>query len=215
MHGEILGGGIMLFRQPAVITIDDLTYAHACIKRGLLPYQPELDGIGFKFRSLPVAPNRFGIVPWEEAAQRWSARLLDALQHYCYAFPEAIPTLWWTFPGHLLAYREMQHIGWHTDDVIANRAGSHFSMHLTVTSLLYLNDDYVGGEIEFKYPAISLKPRAGDIVVYPSNYMGTHQVQPVCDGLRMAFTQFYGYGQPFGVDMANLKPLTLSKTPTT
>lgn len=61
--------------------------------------------------------------------------------------------------------------------------GKHFRVHAdhgpayncTVSAVIYINDDYEGGEIEF--PRLNnyvLKPKVGDIAVFPSNYIYEH-----------------------------------------
>jgi len=53
-----------------------------------------------------------------------------------------------------------------------------------VTILVYLNDDYEGGELEFKNFGVSLKPKARTLIAFPSYIEYTHQVHPVTSGER-------------------------------
>lgn len=54
--------------------------------------------------------------------------------------------------------------------------------------MMYLNDNYSGGEIVFPESLISYKPEAGDIILYKANIV--HMVNPVLSGARYSI----GYG---------------------
>ncbi len=71
--------------------------------------------------------------------------------------------------------------------------GKHFRVHAdhgpayncTVSAVIYINDDYEGGEIEF--PRLNKyvhKPRIGDIAVFPSNYIYEHASLPMKSGTK-------------------------------
>lgn len=53
--------------------------------------------------------------------------------------------------------------------------------------MMYINDDFSGGELNLKDAGITYKPIAGDIIIYKANMM--HEVMP-SDGLRYSI----GYG---------------------
>jgi hypothetical protein len=56
---------------------------------------------------------------------------------------------------------------------------------LTGAWSLYLNDDFVGGELLFKYkPDIIIKPEPGMLVNIPTTKEFTHKVTPVTSGIR-------------------------------
>jgi predicted 2-oxoglutarate/Fe(II)-dependent dioxygenase YbiX len=54
--------------------------------------------------------------------------------------------------------------------------------HRLVTIILYLNDDYAGGRLEFPDLGISYQPRMGDLLVFLSEHF--HSVSPVIEGVR-------------------------------
>jgi len=55
-----------------------------------------------------------------------------------------------------------------------------------LTALGILNDDYVGGEfVMFEDEMIELKK--GDLVIFPSNFLFPHRVEPVKSGTRYSF----------------------------
>lgn len=55
-----------------------------------------------------------------------------------------------------------------------------------ISLLWYLNDDYVGGELEFTKLQLTFKPKRGDMIAFPSYYEFAHRVHPVTSGKRCA-----------------------------
>jgi len=53
-----------------------------------------------------------------------------------------------------------------------------------VTVLIYLNDDYEGGELEFPDWSCKFKPKAGTLIAFPSYIEFAHRVHPVTSGKR-------------------------------
>ena len=53
-----------------------------------------------------------------------------------------------------------------------------------VTIILYLNDDYEGGELEFPDWCCTFKPKAGTLIAFPSYIEFSHRVHPVTSGQR-------------------------------
>lgn len=53
-----------------------------------------------------------------------------------------------------------------------------------VSVLIYLNDDYEGGEIEFVNFDLKIKPKAGTLILFPSNYPYKHIAHPVTSGTK-------------------------------
>jgi hypothetical protein len=71
--------------------------------------------------------------------------------------------------------------------------GKHFRIHAddgpaykcTVSAVIYLNDDYEGGELHFpRLDNLTLKPGYGDIAIFPSNYMYEHASLPIKSGTK-------------------------------
>jgi len=62
--------------------------------------------------------------------------------------------------------------------------------------LIYLNNDYDGGELVFPKQAVSIKPRAGMLVAFPATHHFLHGVNPVISGVRYAIVDWFSLGQP-------------------
>jgi hypothetical protein len=60
----------------------------------------------------------------------------------------------------------------------------------SISVLVYLNDDYEGGEIEFINFNEKLKPKAGTVILFPSNYAYRHIAHPVISGIKYVITTF-------------------------
>ena len=55
----------------------------------------------------------------------------------------------------------------------------------------YPNDNYVGGEIEFGYLHKTIKPRANQLIVFPSNYIYAHQAKPIQAGTKYVVASWW------------------------
>jgi Rps23 Pro-64 3,4-dihydroxylase Tpa1-like proline 4-hydroxylase len=71
--------------------------------------------------------------------------------------------------------------------------GSSLSLHVDdlgyvtdnhLPTLVYLNDDYEGGELSFATHNITIKPKKGDLVMFPGNMHYAHEVKEVLSGTR-------------------------------
>jgi predicted 2-oxoglutarate/Fe(II)-dependent dioxygenase YbiX len=83
---------------------------------------------------------------------------------------------------HLLKYGVGGHLPAHQDQGISSRV---------LSSVMYLNDNYDGGEIEFVNSGIKLKPEAGSIIFFPSNFLYVHEVYPITEGYRYSMPHWY------------------------
>lgn len=75
----------------------------------------------------------------------------------------------------VLRYREGQHYREHVDMMDKPRV---------VACSLILNDDYEGGEVTFFDGTFTPVVKAGDVLMWPSNFMYPHAVNKVTQGVR-------------------------------
>lgn len=86
-------------------------------------------------------------------------------------------------------------------------AGTHFKIHAdhgpgyvsTTSVVAYLNDDYEGGEIYFPRFNLTIKPEAGDIVVFPSTYIYEHASQDMISGTKYCIVVMTDYNDRGGL----------------
>lgn len=67
-----------------------------------------------------------------------------------------------------------------------NHIDDHQDYHRRISTVYYINDSYQGGEINFPRFGISLKPKANQMIIFPSTYVYNHSVSPVIEGERYA-----------------------------
>ncbi len=82
---------------------------------------------------------------------------------------------------------------YHTDYIISQKDMPGEKFHTTCT--FYINDNYNGGEIEFYLDGktITHKPKAGDIVIFPSGEPYYHGVKTIPDGNKFFIRNFIMY----------------------
>ena len=61
--------------------------------------------------------------------------------------------------------------------------------------LLYLNEDYDGGELDFRDHDICIKPVSGQLITFPGGFGNIHQVLPVKNGTRHTIGAFWDYAE--------------------
>jgi Rps23 Pro-64 3,4-dihydroxylase Tpa1-like proline 4-hydroxylase len=60
----------------------------------------------------------------------------------------------------------------------------------TISPILYLNDDYEGGDIEFVNFNIKIKPEKGMLILFPASYPYMHIAHPVTSGTKYAIVNW-------------------------
>jgi Rps23 Pro-64 3,4-dihydroxylase Tpa1-like proline 4-hydroxylase len=117
---------------------------------------------------------------------RYFFTLLGATQWYKEHY--GIPELFHNEPYNLLRYQTGQEYKAHYDGGIHDKR--------IVSPILYLNDNYKGGELEFVHFGIKIKPTKGSLYLFPSNYAYSHIAHPVTEGTKYAIvTWLHGVAQ--------------------
>lgn len=62
---------------------------------------------------------------------------------------------------------------------------------ITIGALIYLNDEYDGGELYFPEYNIQIKPKTGDLVIFPCHFL--HEVKKISNGERYTLPLFYSF----------------------
>ena len=60
-----------------------------------------------------------------------------------------------------------------------------------IATLVYLNEDYIGGDIYFPEYEMSFKPKPGDLLCFPDNPDYVHGVKPILDGIRYTTPRWF------------------------
>lgn len=90
---------------------------------------------------------------------------------------------------------------WEVMNCIRYGKGQHFQEHAdhgfsysaTVSLVAYVNDDYTGGNLFFPKLGLDIKPRAGDLYIFPSTYLFSHRAMPVEDGMKFSIVTMLDY----------------------
>jgi predicted 2-oxoglutarate/Fe(II)-dependent dioxygenase YbiX len=90
---------------------------------------------------------------------------------------------------------------WEAMNFIKYGPGQHFQEHAdhgfsyiaTVSLVAYPNDDYEGGELFFPKLNLSIKPKAGDLYIFPSTFLFSHRAMPVHSGTKYSIVTMLDY----------------------
>lgn len=126
------------------------------------------------------------------------------LLKYCFMFPLAYKNIWWKVKGHLVSYSKQhggEFLGPHSDTSADYAYGfpepsDQLATRNTLSCVVYLNENFVGGHHYFNYLNIDYVPRTGDILMFPANYVAAHEVTPVTAGSRYSYLGWYAHGSP-------------------
>lgn len=83
--------------------------------------------------------------------------------------------------------------------IIKYGVGQKFELHCDdfqqqtrrLSCVMYLNEDYEGGELHFPEQNLILKPREGDVILFPSFFSYPHKSLPIRSGTKLAITTWY------------------------
>ena len=122
-----------------------------------------------------------------------------AALEYCKIFPAAAENITGFSSKHFVKYLPGSFMGPHSDCSISYKDETLEpkvinSIGNTVSMSIILNDTFTGGEMNFKLWDINVSPKAGSALLYPSNYIGAHEVSEVTSGVRWVFLGFLYHG---------------------
>ena len=120
---------------------------------------------------------------WQECYDR----KLPAVQHYSAHYNIGDLRYWEAF--NFVRYGEGQHFQYHHDHG--------FSYNCTTSLVAYLNDNYEGGELSFSLQNLDIKPKAGDLYLFPSNYMYPHSAKVVKSGIKYSLVTMLDYSSKY------------------
>lgn len=206
-----LGNGVMLFED-----VIDTSSFDAYIDRIFAENQQATSGFnkdshknngGYTVEESHVSelPTRFhGLSSFSEFIKEITSSIDEALYkclvEYCRSFPVVIDCIKWRTSGQVASYSIGQNIGPHSDcalpyDNEGNVLNS-FPLHNTLTASMVLSDGHEGGAIRFRPWGITTNPKIGSVLIYPSSFMGCHEVEPITSGVRNVYLQWFCQGKP-------------------
>jgi predicted 2-oxoglutarate/Fe(II)-dependent dioxygenase YbiX len=121
-------------------------------------------------------------------------RLQECLKDYCAKFNISME---YQEAVNFVRYGKGQHFAAHSDHG--------FSYVCTVSSVMYLNDNYAGGELHFPFLDYTYTPEEGDIVLFPSTFLYLHAALPVEEGIKYAAVTMFDWNSRFHGSNSTLK----------
>lgn len=94
---------------------------------------------------------------------------------------------------------------WEATNYVKYGPGQHFQEHhdhgysynCVVSLVAFPNDNYEGGELYFRLQNVMAKPKAGDVFIFPSNFMYPHRAMPVKSGTKYSMVTMLDYSDKF------------------
>ena len=200
---ENLGNGIVCYRNVIKPEIDVIGRLEANLKPegdktgyswlpayvGYQQLMPEYrDCNDFKFKKTDLEPDKSEVslklqALWQDV---YDAQF-PAVEDYRKDYNIMDLKYWEAF--NFIKYGPGQHFQEHHDHG--------FSYNCTVSLVAYVNDDYDGGELYFRLQDLKIKPKAGDLYIFPSNFMYPHKAMPVHLGTKYSIVTMLDYNKKF------------------
>ena len=136
----------------------------------------------------------------------------QCLLRYMEIFPISYKNIWWKVKGHIVGYGPGVYLGTHSDtsaDYVygLEHPSDQLATRNTLSCIVYINNsvdsiehmgetDFVGGHHHFDFLGITYKPNRGDVLMFPSNFIASHEVKPTLAGLRLSYLGWFAHGTP-------------------
>lgn len=161
-------------------------------QEALVGYQQKMpeyrDCFDFKFKKTDIQHDQGeASLKLQNLWQELYDAKLQAVKHYSAHFRLGELRYWEAM--NFVKYGSGQHFQEHHDHG--------FSYNCTVSLVAYVNDDYDGGELYFRLQNLNVKPKAGDLFIFPSNYMYPHRAMPVHSGTKYSIVTMLDYSAKF------------------
>ena len=197
---EDLGHGIYVFRDVIPESLDIINRLEKVMggenpynwQQALVGYNEMMkdyrDCVDFKYKKTDLVDDK--TEAYSELVSIWQDcydKQYPAVQHYSSEFRIGELKYWEAF--NFIRYGEGQHFQEHSDHG--------YSYNCVVSLVAYLNDNYDGGELTFRLQQLKIKPKAGDLYIFPSNYMYPHVAEKVTSGVKYSIVTMLDYSDKF------------------
>jgi hypothetical protein len=128
------------------------------------------------------------------------SRIYDAAVYYCSVFPSVIECITEHKQFHYIKYSKNSVMGPHSDCSASYKDGSVEPISIsaidnTLSTSIVLDSNFTGGEFRFTVLDDELLLNPGDALIYPSNFIGSHEVKKIQSGERWAFLSFFSHAR--------------------
>ena len=234
MLGKIanLGGGVVVFenaidvpQREIIELLDSLSekslsenYEYVKNQNGEIIHAKNKSGFIYELESISKTPVRIQNLN-HDFFWKCEKTIYSCLLQYIELFPSVLQCLWWRTEGHALKYPTGSHLGLHCDNDVNYRYWQfppvENATRAVLTALIYINNScdeggcgensFSGGEMVIPHAGVTIKPKSGDIVFMPSNYMGAHEILEVTSGCRYTYLTLFSQGS--GQDDKGITPM--------
>lgn len=194
---EDLGNGIFVYHNVVTPEMDVINRLESVLSDktngynfseamvGYAMRMPEYrDCYDFKYKKTDIQNDKSpaGIALQDLWQELYDAKL-QAVKHYSKSFNI----------GELRYWEAMNFVKYGPDQHFMEHHDNGYSYNCVVSLVAYPNDDYEGGELYFRLQGLNIKARAGDLFIFPSNYMYPHQAKPVVSGTKYSIVTMLDY----------------------
>ena len=176
-------------RLETAIDDPDNRYSYRDAMVGYAMKMPEYrDCVDFKYKKTDIQNDKSE--SGEKLASLWDDThfaQLQAVKHYTKMYN--IGELRYWEATNYVRYGEGQHFQEHHDHG--------YSYNCVVSLVAFPNDNYEGGELSFSIQGVTVKPEAGDLYVFPSNFMYPHRAMPVTSGVKYSMVTMLDFSDKF------------------
>jgi len=176
-------------RLETVLADPSNNYSYAEAMVGYAMRMPEYrDCVDFKYKKSDIINDKSEAgLALQELADDVNYRQLQAVKDYTRRYNVGELRYWEA--TNYVRYGEGQHFQEHHDHG--------YSYNCVVSLVSFPNDDYEGGELFFRLQGATIKPKAGETYIFPSNFMYPHRAMPVISGVKYSMVTMLDFSEKF------------------
>jgi len=113
--------------------------------------------------------------------QHWCNLLLGCFRKACNVYQQKYEHI------HIKDVNDIQILKYNVGGHYVQHADDHYNISRTLSFIYRINNDYKGGDLVFKHKEnemIRFKTKPNSLVMWPSNFLYPHGVEPVTEGVR-------------------------------
>jgi hypothetical protein len=128
---------------------------------------------------------------WGEIEKEIIEKMYPIIKDYLSFNPECSVDSYYFRHAAFLRQKEFFQVPAHCDDEVDFISEEEFIRNFTI--VIYLNNNFEGGELLFPLQGVSVKPEPGLVVVFPASFMYPHLTNPTIGADRYALRLSYYY----------------------
>jgi hypothetical protein len=199
-HGIVMISGLVGRDEINASELEQIVYSKTPQGYSVVNGKMISDG-GYEFdeQGRQRAPFRYTDIAEFAITETLRKAIYRAVVEYCRVFPVAVECITGQTDGYLIRYLPGCDMGPHSDCNIPYKSGTLEPLTVspafnTLTTSIFINDGYSGGDVRFRTWGITARPEFGSALIYPSNFIGCHEVDEVSSGERWAFLSWFYHG---------------------